>query len=96
MANKKHLPKAEFRPYNRMETTIAEIMRCNYPLSVSSDEGLTWLDIVEDLAKMFGTKDSRFDSDGFYERCFGAEWEPDMRKRPEVIDIPEDEMHIGV
>jgi hypothetical protein len=59
---------------NRLEITMAEIMRINYPFSVSTEAGNMWLDIVEQMAKMLGTDKPRFNSDEFFERCFGDEW----------------------
>jgi hypothetical protein len=58
----------------RMESTIAEIMRINYPFSVSNEAGNMWLDIVEALDKVFKTGKPRFNSDLFFEHCFGEEW----------------------
>jgi len=77
MSKKQHQPKNVFRDFNRMEITIAEIMRVNYPLYSTTQEDETydlWVAIVEDLSNMFGTKDPRFDEEGFYERCYGEDW----------------------
>jgi hypothetical protein len=61
----------------RLEITMAEIMRINYPFSVANEAGNMWLDIVEQTAKMLGTGKPRFDSEAFFERCFGDEWTGD-------------------
>ncbi len=62
-----------YEPLNRLEITLAEIMRTNYP--GPGQESHYWLDTVEDLAEMLGTNKPRFDSNLFFERCFGEDWE---------------------
>lgn len=57
-------------PLNRLEITVAEILRNNAPLSYSDNEGLLWLDLVSDFVDMLSTGKPRFNVDEFYLRCF--------------------------
>jgi hypothetical protein len=61
------------RKLNRLEISVAEILRQNYPGDPKWDEGMVWMDICEDFDKMFGV-DPLFDSGEFWERCFGDDW----------------------
>ena len=64
----------KFDRLNRLEITIAEIMRINDPGTLTGENGELWLDIVDAMAKMLGSGKPRFDSNLFYERCFGEQW----------------------
>jgi hypothetical protein len=111
MSKKRQKPESQYRPFNRMEISIAEIMRVNCPIQIANEEGDLWIDIVEDLTKMFGTKDPKFNSDVFWERCFGDQWTHDeVRRESEklaalmdqaaaveagALDSAADDVHIG-
>lgn len=71
--NIEKMPKSKLLPLNRWEISIAEIMRTNCPSGFSDDDGLMWLDMLEDFAKMLGSEKPRFDQDAFYNHCFSGE-----------------------
>lgn len=60
-------------PLNRLEVSVAEILRQNAPLGYSDLDGMLWLDLVSDFSEMLGTEKPRFDTDAFYTHCFDGE-----------------------